>query len=160
MQMTTTTTTTTSSKMPTKHEHQYPGIDLPLRHFPQKYGSEGTAFFRMGAHAACVGSESAMLHLREVAMLVLMDRLSDKPGWHEKVFDDEIVAKWRREALTQPEDALYATIVDDKDRGHNELKMPTRYRIVSGKCFDCVCFSMSCFFRFPYNPRLRVEIPC
>jgi len=146
---------TTASKMPRKHEHQYPGVDLPLRHFPQKYRSEGTTFFRMGAHAACVESESAMLQLREVAMLILMDRLSDKPGWHEKVFDDEIVAKWRREALAQSEEALYATIIADKDRAHNELQMPLRYKIVSGKCFDCVCFSMYCCICFWFKAYLH-----
>ncbi|KAL1410417.1 hypothetical protein Q8F55_004428 [Vanrija albida] len=33
----------------------------------------------------------------EQAMMMFVDRVTDKPGWHEKVFDDEIVAKWRIE---------------------------------------------------------------
>ena len=44
-------------------------------------------------------------------MMLLMDRLTDKPYWHEKVFDDTIVANWRFKALTQPEDAMYEEII-------------------------------------------------
>ncbi|KAK9415968.1 hypothetical protein SUNI508_09928 [Seiridium unicorne] len=37
-----------------------------------------------------------------VAMLGAMNSLTDKPNWHVKIFDDEIVAKWRKEALRMP----------------------------------------------------------
>lgn len=40
--------------------------------------------------------------VREVSMLGLMEALTDKPAWWRKVFDENIVAKWRREALTMP----------------------------------------------------------
>jgi hypothetical protein len=33
-------------------------------------------------------------------MMELMNRLTDKPDWDKKVFDDDIVSKWRQEALT------------------------------------------------------------
>lgn len=39
---------------------------------------------------------------REIAMLALMDGVTDKPRWHEKVFDETIVEKWRTEALQLP----------------------------------------------------------
>ncbi|KAF5858576.1 hypothetical protein ETB97_004261 [Aspergillus alliaceus] len=34
---------------------------------------------------------------RELAMLHLMNEVTDKPQWELKVFDDEIVARWRTE---------------------------------------------------------------
>lgn len=32
---------------------------------------------------------------RELAMLRVMNSITDKPGWETKIFDDEIVASWR-----------------------------------------------------------------
>ena len=98
--------------------HQYPGIDLALR---QVRGDT----YHTGAHADLISPYSGMLQVREVAMMGLMDRLTDKPNWHEKVFSDEIVSKWRKEAMTQPEDGLYPgpTLAD-------------RARVISEKAFD------------------------
>ena len=39
---------------------------------------------------------------KEIAMLGLMDSITDKPRWHEKVFDEFIVEKWRVEATQIP----------------------------------------------------------
>lgn len=39
---------------------------------------------------------------REIAMLAVMDAITDKPAWHEKVFNEAIVEKWRVEALAMP----------------------------------------------------------
>jgi hypothetical protein len=36
---------------------------------------------------------------REQAMVDLMNKLTDKPGWHVDVFNDEIVDKWRENAF-------------------------------------------------------------
>ena len=48
---------------------------------------------------------SELLPVREVAMLAVMERLTDKPEWHRKVFDDEIVRKWKAEALAVADEA-------------------------------------------------------
>ena len=32
-------------------------------------------------------------------MMAIMDKITDKPDWDRKVFDDTIVHKWRQEAL-------------------------------------------------------------
>jgi len=119
---------------------QYPGVGLPLRHFLQIPKEEGETFFRMGAHKTCVGAETPMLPFREVAMLLLMDRLTDKPNWHEKVFDDAIVAKWRQEALTQPEESLRAAVLMDKAAATDleGTPIPKRHRTVSQRTFDYV----------------------
>ncbi|KAM0346281.1 hypothetical protein ACHAPU_005708 [Fusarium lateritium] len=58
-------------------------------------------------------STSDMLLLREVAMLIVMDRLTDKPDWHVKVYDDTITDKWIQEALAIPVEQLYHDIVTD-----------------------------------------------
>ena len=42
------------------------------------------------------------LVVREIAMLRLMDAVTEKPRWHEKVFDEAIVEKWRAEATATP----------------------------------------------------------
>ncbi len=45
-------------------------------------------------------------------MMELMNRLSDKPGWNKKVFDDEITTKWRSEALSTPDTDISEKMVD------------------------------------------------
>ncbi|TVY78455.1 hypothetical protein LSUE1_G006514 [Lachnellula suecica] len=82
---------------------KYPGLGLPLRHFPQ--GDYGT--YPLGIHGNCYGGDSDLLPVREVAMMAIMAKLTDKPDWHKKVFDDGILAKWRKEALEYPDEALW-----------------------------------------------------
>jgi hypothetical protein len=112
--------------------HAYPGVNLPLRFLPQR-GEPGVDFYRLGSSEGLRGSSSAMLHVREVAMMILMDRLTDKPGWQDKVFNDGIVDKWRQEALSQNETGLYQQILGGKD-----IPMPKRTRIVSEQAFNYV----------------------
>ncbi|KAI1078347.1 hypothetical protein F5B20DRAFT_547833 [Whalleya microplaca] len=82
----------------------YPGFGLPLTLNPQDTAWEDDGcFFPVGSHTNCQGSQSKMLPVREVAMMMVMDRLSDKRDWHNKVFDDTIVSKWREEALAIPD---------------------------------------------------------
>ena len=57
-------------------------------------------------------------------MMKLMDKLTDKSDWHKKVYDEEIVAKWRKEAMEQPEDALYRQITEG--RMMEEIPQPAR----------------------------------
>jgi hypothetical protein len=42
------------------------------------------------------------LLVRELAMLAVMDNITDKPRWQEKVFDEAIVEKWRTEVTAMP----------------------------------------------------------
>ncbi|OQO14742.1 hypothetical protein B0A48_00124 [Cryoendolithus antarcticus] len=42
------------------------------------------------------------LVVREVAMLAVMDAITDKDSWTDKVFDETVVAKWRVEAMAMP----------------------------------------------------------
>jgi hypothetical protein len=40
------------------------------------------------------------LTVREIAMLRLMNDITDKPQWNVDIFDDAVVAEWTAEALT------------------------------------------------------------
>jgi hypothetical protein len=108
----------------------YPGLGMPLRHFPQ--GERGQSVFPIGSHTNVWGSESEMLPVREVAMIMVMDRLTDKGDWHKKVFDDTIVAKWRDEALAIPDDELYALAA----RGKRRCDMEEMYNETHPNDFD------------------------
>ncbi|KAJ4298808.1 hypothetical protein N0V88_003846 [Collariella sp. IMI 366227] len=81
----------------------------------------------MGIHPECAGSDSALLLVREVAMMLVMDRLTDKPDWHVKIYDETIVDKWRQEALAWPEEDLWDRIANVDEYWHEsegDPKMP------------------------------------
>ncbi|KAJ0421278.1 hypothetical protein BJY00DRAFT_300939 [Aspergillus carlsbadensis] len=44
------------------------------------------------------------LTTREITMMRIMNSITDKPGWDEKVFDDTITTKWRAELLQSGQD--------------------------------------------------------
>lgn len=52
--------------------------------------------------------------VREQRMMAFIGDVTDKPEWERKVFDEEIVAKWREEAGARPED-LDGDVILDKD---------------------------------------------
>ncbi|KAJ3513542.1 hypothetical protein NMY22_g15007 [Coprinellus aureogranulatus] len=52
-----------------------------------------------------------ILTVRELLMLRFMNVVTDKSGWQTKVFDDEIVAKWRAESV--PLDKAGASVPED-----------------------------------------------
>lgn len=60
------------------------------------------SYFDRFRHGANDFRQSPRLTAREVAMLGVMNALTDKPDWHKKVFDDEIVGRWKEEALAIP----------------------------------------------------------
>jgi hypothetical protein len=57
------------------------------------------ALYPMGIHHNRTGAKSEMLPVRKVAMILVMDRLTNKPDWHVKVFNKDITIRWRQEAL-------------------------------------------------------------
>ncbi|KAH8890666.1 hypothetical protein GQ53DRAFT_747386 [Thozetella sp. PMI_491] len=120
--------------------YSYPGAGVPLRVYPDDLYPRSNNY-PIGAHPNCWGACSELLTIREVAMMVLMDKLTDKQNWPEKIFDDAIVAKWLREAMGQPEDELYRQITDGKNEtGIEQFNMPNKIpqpggRILSEKAF-------------------------
>ncbi|KAF2106544.1 hypothetical protein BDV96DRAFT_507694 [Lophiotrema nucula] len=95
---------------------EYPGLGLDLRYNPQRdYGH-----YPIGAHGSNYGADSAILPVRELAMMSIMDSLTDKEDWQRKVFDDGIVSKWRKEALAIPDEELWKLAISDKRQYWNE----------------------------------------
>jgi len=74
---------------------QVPGfghpVDLELDIYDDKRFRHGVNDFHNERHT-----------VREIAMLGLMDAITEKPRWQEKIFDETIVEKWRTEATAMP----------------------------------------------------------
>ncbi|KAH8886347.1 hypothetical protein GQ53DRAFT_727710 [Thozetella sp. PMI_491] len=100
-----------TNRFTNKHPNKYPGAGFSVRHWnyhDRKYP--------IGAHYNCSGTSSDLLAIREVAMMALVDKLTDKSNWQEKVYDDTIVAKWREEAMEPSKYSLYSQATLDKIR--------------------------------------------
>ncbi|KAK4221203.1 hypothetical protein QBC38DRAFT_139315 [Podospora fimiseda] len=67
---------------------KFPGFGLPVEHFA------GRCF----PHAVAKSWGSSGVTTRELRMLGFINQITDKPNWEDKVFDDEIVSRWRAEA--------------------------------------------------------------
>lgn len=72
--------------------HLYPGVNIPLREMPKR------SFNRKDEYSSYPirfpeykRSQSQVMPVKEVAMMILMDMLTDKPDWHKKVFNETIV---------------------------------------------------------------------
>ncbi|KAI1750232.1 hypothetical protein F4782DRAFT_532767 [Xylaria castorea] len=74
-----------------------PGFGMPLNQLPELGGK----YFM---HALWDGwrFKSAVPKVQEVRMMD-MNQITDKPGWDRKFFDEEIVNRWREEAMGPPE---------------------------------------------------------
>ena len=77
-----------------------------------------------------------MLHAREVAMMITMDKLTDKPGWEKMVFDKDVLKEWRGQARAISQEDLFAKVMLGKPT--QELPRPKIQRIISEQCFDYV----------------------
>jgi len=119
---------------------RYPGLGHSLRFCPARYSS-----FPIGVHENVANSASDILQVREVAMMSVMDRLTDKVDWHKKIFDDQIVSKWRSEALEIPDEEFWNTAWGGKYYRRSGLDPPylkPLTGIMNANAFDCVknCF--------------------
>ena len=65
-----------------------PGFGLPVNNRPEQYFP-----------TAVLHWSGTILTIRELNMMAIMDKITDKPDWDKKVFDNTIIAKWRQEAL-------------------------------------------------------------
>ncbi|KAK5625955.1 hypothetical protein RRF57_001671 [Xylaria bambusicola] len=117
----------TASAVSAPIQGSYPGFGLPLRELPQEFGD----IYPTGHDEECLADTAPLLHVREVAMMHVMDRLTDKPDWDKKVFDDEIVAHWRAEAIAYPDDALWKLAATDAAGSDSRFK-----GVMTEKMFD------------------------
>ena len=58
-------------------------------------------------------SRAPLLTVREYTMMEIMNRISDKPSWETKVFDDTIAANWKAELLAQSDRDISEKMVDE-----------------------------------------------
>jgi hypothetical protein len=97
---------------------KYPGLGLHLRY--NNDGHPTTGFYPIGAHGSCGGAVSDPLTVREVAMMNIIERLTDKDEWYKKVFDESIVSKWHEEALAISDEDLWSLAIGGKHQDYNE----------------------------------------
>ena len=124
----------------------YPGLGLPLRHLAQESGN----FYPSDIRGSPEGSFTELLPVREIAMMVIMDRLTDKLDWEKKVFNAEIVSKWRKEALDYSEEALWDEATGGKHI--NEIQPISPEQVRSWPIAEPIMTSET----FDYVRRLRV----
>ena len=76
-----------------------PGFGLPLSELPAIYSSNSGARF-----PTLLNEEwsAATLTIREVFILWVVEQITNKPSWNTKVFDEEILAKWKAELEQAP----------------------------------------------------------
>lgn len=76
---------------------QFPGLGLPIDH-----EGKGLTTFPLAIGGRPWTSNGVTL--RERRMLNFINQITDKPDWEVKVFDEEIVSRWRTEADVRPEE--------------------------------------------------------
>ena len=76
-------------------QHALPGSGLPVDYLPV-WNLDATKSARF-PHAIADYFASDGVSVRELRMLEFINTTTDKPKWERKVFDEEIVARWRRE---------------------------------------------------------------
>ena len=80
--------------MSTETQLRVPGYGLPLDAMPKDHQYGKNRF----PHAIADFFATDGVTLREQAMLEFISQITDKLRWTEKIYDDEIVGKWRQEA--------------------------------------------------------------
>lgn len=109
---------------------------------------------------------ASLLTCREIDLMACMDMITDKPNWDRKVFDDEIVAKWRIETVTPVE------IEQDATTSSTDIEHDTDEKCKDGGAPQGVCtkaaqdsgFSPRMFdwaiAELRYKARLLPQIDC
>ncbi|KAK3906166.1 hypothetical protein C8A05DRAFT_12054 [Staphylotrichum tortipilum] len=85
---------------------EYPGWGLELR-WPEWYNDDQQFIYPIGVSNESEESVVKKISVREAAMMMAMEELTDKPDWHIKVFDDEIASRWHREFTTSDDRVLW-----------------------------------------------------
>ncbi|KAJ5633842.1 hypothetical protein N7528_001684 [Penicillium herquei] len=80
---------------PAPEQSGLPGFTLPLNYTP-KIEHHIFPQVPLFPHALDHITEAVNVH-REILMMRIMNTITDKPAWDRKVFDEEILAKWRNE---------------------------------------------------------------
>ncbi|KAL2862298.1 DUF4246 domain-containing protein [Aspergillus lucknowensis] len=76
-----------------------PGLTLPLNFHPKRCPGEFVYANALDGKDILRGYVGYTFTLREIVMMQIMESLTNKPKWTEKVFNEEIVANWRDELV-------------------------------------------------------------
>lgn len=126
----------------------YPGLGVELRYRidsfdrkvvylnQDKFDPLAWKFYPIGASPELSHSTSRILQMREVAMMIFMEKITDKERWYEKVYDQDIVAKWKQETMEMSERGLYERIMWEKNT--DKIPFPEQGRIMSQAAVDFV----------------------
>jgi hypothetical protein len=115
---------------------KYPGLGLPLL-YGLDYEADDLSY-PIGVHLFCSGSLTVPLAVRELAMMNIMETLTDKDDWHKKVFDERIVAKWREEAREIPDEHFWDLAEAPSSGREHTHQTENPARILNDKSFDYV----------------------
>jgi hypothetical protein len=74
-----------------------PGFGLPIKDMPTLETVVVEAGRTRFPHAIADHFPSKGVTLRELRMLEFINLITDKPDWHEKVFNSDILSTWRAE---------------------------------------------------------------
>ncbi|KAF2016728.1 hypothetical protein BU24DRAFT_392045 [Aaosphaeria arxii CBS 175.79] len=100
---------------------KYPGLGLVLRYMDEHMFQKLFLYqYPIGAHPSRPGAQSRMIMIRELAMMDIMEKLTDEKHWHEDVFKDDIVAKWRDRILAIPDKSFCRLAVKGLQGGLND----------------------------------------
>ncbi|KAF9461839.1 hypothetical protein BDZ94DRAFT_1310197 [Collybia nuda] len=83
----------------TPHTTQLPGLGLPLNWILDQDGIDLFPNAANQRHVELGLTRLPLTSLRELAMLRILDRWTDKLDWHLKIFDEAVIAEWKAEAL-------------------------------------------------------------
>jgi hypothetical protein len=80
----------------TDERTKLPGFGLPVDYMPD--------WKERFPHAIADNQTTKAITFRERRMLDFINQITDKPEWDRKVFDEDIVSKWREEASKELEE--------------------------------------------------------
>ncbi|MCJ1467440.1 hypothetical protein MMC07_006065 [Pseudocyphellaria aurata] len=94
----------------------------------KSYGLNASQSQLIASRAALDDTRMAPLTTQiEFIMLMIMDRITDKLGWEEKVFNEDITNKWRVELVRDGHSSIYANA--ENDGGSDEGKQKDQANI-------------------------------
>ncbi|KAK4451303.1 hypothetical protein QBC34DRAFT_436837 [Podospora aff. communis PSN243] len=89
---------------------KYPGWNRTLYwQYEQDDDHDREGKYLSGFRTDYWSTNSDMILVREVAMMQVMELITDKPNWHVDIFDDAIAAQWGKEALQVPNNHYWRT---------------------------------------------------
>ena len=140
-----------------------PGFGLPLTSYPSgEFDHHNDGRRARFPHAIADKCQSYGIMLGERRMMEFINQITDKKDWDKKVFDEEIVTKWRDEADVLDETKMEGEetvlikgkVRSTKGRLDDSYLLPERFDYVSCSPFP---FLLTSGNRWPWRVRAFVS---